>query len=63
MAAFTFAAPPLAISAARWMARRMRGYVPQRQRLPDMASSMSASVGLAFIASRHAADISCPDWQ
>ena len=30
------------------MALRMRGYVPQRQMLPLMAASMSASVGSGF---------------
>src|SRR2546428_9942687 len=31
--------------------------------LPRIASSMSASVGLDFFASRAAADMICPDWQ
>src|SRR3989449_6494075 len=37
-------APPFLRAAARWIAARMRWYVPQRQMLPDIASSMSASV-------------------
>ena len=45
------------------MARRIRWYVPQRQRLPDIASSMSASVGFGFLARRSAADMSWPGWQ
>src|SRR5438093_12967406 len=56
--------PPLAIiSAARWTARRIRGYVPQRQMLPVSASSMSSSVGLGISLSSTAALIICPDWQ
>src|SRR5580700_5426665 len=31
--------------------------------LPDIAASMSASVGFAFFASNADADINCPDWQ
>src|SRR5262245_6969375 len=49
--------------AARWIARRMRWYVPHLQMLPDIAESMSSSVGLGFLASNAAADINCPDWQ
>lgn len=45
------------------MAARMRGYVPQRQMFPDMASSISVSVGLEFSASSTAALMICPDWQ
>src|SRR5271157_3268385 len=41
----------------------MRWYVPQRQRLPFMASSISASVGFGFLASNATADMICPDWQ
>ena len=37
------------------MAARMRGYVPQRQRLPFMAALMSASVGFGLWDSRLAA--------
>src|SRR6266704_2263292 len=56
--------PPLAIiSAARWTARRIRGYVPQRQILPVSASSMSSSVGLGISLRSTAALIICPDWQ
>src|SRR6267154_475397 len=50
-------------SAARWMARRMREYVPQRQIFPDIASSISLSVGLAFSFRRIAALMIWPDWQ
>ena len=52
--AFSF----LSSSAARCTALRMRLYVPQRQMLPAMAASMSASVGEGFCASSAAADIS-----
>jgi hypothetical protein len=31
--------------------------------LPDMALSMSWSVGFGFFVSKAAADINCPDWQ
>src|SRR5712691_4057344 len=31
--------------------------------LPAIAASISASVGLGFLASSAAADINCPDWQ
>src|SRR5438094_338369 len=55
--------PPLFIAAALWMAARRRWYVPQRQMLPAIASSMSASGGFAFRASSAAADMICPDWQ
>jgi hypothetical protein len=37
--------------------------VPQRQMLPDMASSMSASVGCRLLASSAEADMIWPDWQ
>jgi hypothetical protein len=43
------------------MARRIRWYVPQRQTLPDIAVSISASVGFAIRASNAAAVINCPD--
>jgi len=43
--------------AACLIAARMRGYVPQRQILPDMAASMSASLGWAFFASSADADM------
>ena len=56
-------APPFLICAARWMPARIRWYVPQRQMLPAMASSMSVSVGVAFWASSAAAERICPDWQ
>ena len=56
-------APPRASAAARWMAARIRWYVPQRQMFPAMAASMSSSVGFVFWARRAAADMSWPDWQ
>src|ERR1700687_4663687 len=57
-------APPFAtISAARWMALRIRGYVPQRQTLPVIASSMSPWVGLGLSRNSSAPLMSCPDWQ
>src|SRR5215510_11922812 len=49
--------------AAFLMAARIRGYVPQRQMFPDMALSMSASLGLALAASSALADMIWPDWQ
>jgi hypothetical protein len=45
------------------MAARIRGYVPQRQMLPAIAPSMSASVGLGFTSSKAMALMICPDWQ
>src|SRR5262249_632518 len=45
------------------MAVRMRGYVPQRQILPDMAASISASVGLGLLSRRATGDMIWPDWQ
>src|SRR5688500_5711517 len=45
------------------MAARMRGYVPQRQMLPSIAPSMSASVSLGFPASSAQALMIGPDWQ
>jgi hypothetical protein len=41
----------------------MRGYVPQRQTLPRIAVSMSASLGRGLVVSNAAALISWPDWQ
>ncbi len=49
--------------AACLMAARMRPYVPQRQMLPVMAASMSASVGLGFCLSSAVAAMICPAWQ
>ena len=49
--------------AACLIAARMRPYVPQRQMLPVIASSMSASVGLGFFLSSAVADMICPAWQ
>src|SRR2546425_1268444 len=57
------APPSPLIAAARWIAWRIRGYVPQRQIFPVMASSMSLSVGFAFSASKTAALMIWPDWQ
>jgi hypothetical protein len=45
------------------MAARMRGYMPQRQMLPDMAWSISVSLGFGVLASKATAAITCPDWQ
>src|SRR5262245_31037262 len=49
--------------AARWIACRMRRYVPQRHMLPFMAASIWASVGFGVLASSAAAVMSCPAWQ
>jgi len=48
--------------AARLMATRTRGYVPQRQMFV-MAASISASLGSGTRLSRSAAAMSMPDWQ
>src|SRR4029453_207218 len=45
------------------MAARMRTYVPHRQILPDMAASISGSVGFGLLSIRAAADMIWPDWQ
>src|SRR5262249_42032908 len=50
-------------AAAFLIALRMRTYVPQRQMLPAIAASMSASSGDGFDASSAAADMIWPDWQ
>src|SRR5690349_15829399 len=55
--------PSLASTAARCTAARMRWYVPQRQRLPARAASISASLGSALAARSAAAAMICPDWQ
>jgi hypothetical protein len=56
--------PPFAITAAAfWIAVRIRGYVPQRQRWPFMAVRICASVGRLVVASRSAAWIIIPFWQ
>src|SRR5690606_27333087 len=52
-----------AISAARWMPSRMRWYVAQRQRLPFIVRSMSASPGRGVRRSIAAAVIIWPAWQ
>src|SRR5215472_3454471 len=49
--------------AACLIASRMRRYVPQRQMLPDIASSSSESVGCGLLASSAEADMIWPDWQ
>ncbi len=48
-------------SDARWIARRMRGYVPQRHRLLIVA--MSSSLGLGLRCSRSTAAMIWPAWQ
>ena len=48
--------------AARWIAARMRWYVPQRQMLL-IAASISTSVGCGVRLSNAAAAMSWPDWQ
>jgi hypothetical protein len=45
------------------MAARMRGYVPQRQMLPDIEASISASVGFGVFSSSAEACMICPLWQ
>ena len=50
-------------SAARWIARRIAPYVPHLHTLPDIAASMSASVGLSLVANSATADMICSDWQ
>jgi hypothetical protein len=42
------------------MAARMRVYVPQRQMFPDIAASMSASLGAGLSTNKAAADMICP---
>ena len=54
---------PASCPAARLIAARMRGYVPQRQMFWVITPSMSSSVGSGVSASRAAACIICPDWQ
>ena len=51
------------VTAASLMAARMWLQVPQRQMLPDMAESMSASLGVLFFASSAQALAIWPDWQ
>src|SRR4029450_13877468 len=53
-------APP---SAARWIARRILWYVPQRHTWDASAPSMSASVGFGLFAMSSAAVMIIPDWQ
>ena len=49
--------------AARWMARMIRPWVPQRQRFPASARRMSASLGCGFSSSRPFAVMSMPAMQ
>src|SRR6266480_2331939 len=49
--------------AARLMARLMRTYVAHRQMLPDIAATISSSVGFGVLARSDAACMICPDWQ
>src|SRR5450759_415812 len=51
------------MSAARWIAWRIRRYVAQRQMLPPIAASICASVGFGVFSRRAAADINWPAWQ
>ncbi len=52
-----------AFAAACLIAARIRVYVPQRQMLPSMASSIWASVGFGLRRSSAAADMIWPAWQ
>ena len=54
---------PAPVPAASLIAARMRRKVPQRQRLPAIAASMSASVGVGVCASSAVAGMICPAWQ
>src|SRR5207248_6728242 len=45
------------------MARLMRTYVAHRQMLPDIAPTISSSVGFGVFARSDAACMICPDWQ
>ena len=57
-------APPFAITAAAfWIAVRILGYVPQRQRCPFIAVRIWSSDGFFVVASRSAAWIIIPFWQ
>ena len=56
-------APWASWRAACWMAARMRGYVPQRQILPLIASAISCSVGCGAAFKRLTAVMICPAWQ
>src|SRR5262249_20467393 len=56
-------APPFLSAAARWIAARIRWYVPQRQMLPVIAASMAASGGGAVFSSSGSAGMSFPGWQ
>src|SRR5204863_9615884 len=55
--------PPRCRRAATWIASRTRWYVPQRQTLPDIAASMSSSLGSDCFASSATAVMIWPDWQ
>ena len=57
-------APPFAITAAAfWIAVRILGYVPQRQRCPFIAVRIWSSDGFFVVARRSAAWIIIPFWQ
>ena len=57
-------APSFAITfAACWIAVRILGYVPQRQRCPFIAVRIWSSDGFFVVASRSAAWINIPFWQ
>ncbi len=49
------------VCAARLIAARIRGYVPQRQMFPDSAWSISVSLGEGILASKAAAAMTWPD--
>src|SRR5262249_52420014 len=51
---------PPHVCAARWTARTMRAWVPQRQRFSASAFLMSASLGLLFLARKAAACMIMP---
>jgi hypothetical protein len=48
---------------ARWIALMILRWVPQRQILPSMCSTMSSRVVFLLPASSAAACMICPDWQ
>ena len=51
------------VAAACLIAAWMRGYVPHRHRLPDIARVISSSDGCGFCARKAAAFMICPAWQ
>src|ERR1700761_641433 len=60
-AAYSWLTLPTYKAAAALMAARIRGYVMQRQRLPAITASMSASVGEGKSLKRAAACMIWPD--